>query len=576
MSVIQISESIGSAGGYPNPRVSVDLRSYGSFTGWPGGRSDLGVTAAASTVHVAALAHPVVINGVHGQCYMDDFYYRVWLTPARLDLGQLSTAQVRNVNVWNAWPNKSLTLADVDAQNAGGIEVVAPGGLPFVFLPLRETTWQVNISNDGPGKIDATLTWQFDDASQNVALVITGNRLTAWTFIPNWAYGISERLSWLTRLAQSPTAAEQRASVRLSPRAVFEFQPLVHKLERSLFDLAMFDAGARNWVLPIWHDIEWLAAPVAAGASHIPVSEGVRDFHAGGLALLRSESAFTYEIAEIESADATGIALTQPLQNAWPVGTRLYPARQARLAQQPTASRRTDNLWTVPVQFQLAESYDFPAAPPPTLYRGVPVLEDNPEESDDLPTSWDRFLDALDNDIGLPNYVDTANRPFEHSGHAWKVQGRSEHARLRGLFYFLAGRRQVVWKPTFAQDLEPTATIAANATSMLVAYTGYTRYSQGRAGKRDICIQRIDGSRLYRRITGAIEVNATTEQLALDASLGVTLAPSDILRISYVALVRLNSDDLEIQHVNAPSGDRGGTNISTVFRALRDDLELPA
>lgn len=563
------------AGGYVNPRVSVDLSTM-DFTGWPPASPTKARAAFDSAMtDVAAVAHPVAVNAILARSYMDDYYYRVHVRPQQIDLGNLVSAQIRSVEVWNAWPNQTLTLASVDAVDASGIIATPPAALPLSFAPLQSRAWQLSIDIEGPSDIDATLTWNF--ASTTATLGITGQRVTAWTFVPNWETGVSERLSWKTRIFQSPTAAEQRSSARLSPRATFEFTPLAYARERSLLDLMLFDAGSRVFALPIWHDIEWLATAVPAGATHLPVSAGVRDFHADGLAILRaSDDAFQYEVVEIDSLDATGLVLKHATLGAWPVGSRLYPARKARLTQQPNASRLTDNLWNVPVQFRLAESYDFPAAAPTALYRGVPVIEDRPVENDALATGWERITTDLDNDTGLPSIIDTADIGLNTSQHAWIVEGRSEHARIRGLAYYLAGRRNVLWRPTFAQDFTPVAAIGAASTTIDVGYVGYTRFAQTRAGKRDIRIELAQGAPIYRRITASTEVDAGTERLSLDAAVGVDLAIADVARISYMELVRGNSDDVEIQHGNAPAGDYGDTSMNLTFRVLRDDLELPA
>lgn len=575
MATINATAASSPYGGYDNAHVSAALRSYGAFTGWPPATPvDVGVAPAAAFAHVIAAAHPSAIDGMSASSYMDDFYYRVHVRPNVIDLGNLVSAQIRTVEVWNAWPDQTLTLASVDAVNDSGITTTPPAALPMAFAPLQSRNWQISIDIEGASDIDATLTWNF--ISTTAALGITGQRVTAWTFVPNWDTGVAERLSWKTRIFQSPTAAEQRSSVRRSPRATFEFTPLVYARERSLFDNMLFDAGSRVFALPIWHDIEWLSAAVAAGALHIPVSAGVRDFHADGLAILRAvDDAFAYEVVEIDSLDATGLVLKHATLGAWPVGARLYPARKARLAQQPSASRLTDNLWNVPVQFQLAESYDFPAAAPTALYRGVPVIEDRPVENDALATGWERVTTNMDNDTGLPSVIDTAGTGFNTTQHAWGVQGRSEHARIRGLAYYLAGRRNVLWRPTFAQDFTPVAALAAGSTTIDVGYVGYTRFAQTRSGKRDIRIELAQGAPIYRRITDSTEVDANTERLSLDAAVGVDLAISDVARISYMELVRGNSDDVEIQHGNAPAGDYGDTSMNLTFRALRDDLELP-
>ncbi|MBN0084789.1 hypothetical protein JTL67_35465, partial [Pseudomonas aeruginosa] len=102
-------------------------------------------------------------------------------------------------------------------------------------------------------------------------LVITGNRITAWTLVPDWADGVQESLEWLTELLTSTSGVEQRRSLRLSPRRSFEAEFYAEGRERVLLDLSLAGWGGRIWALPVWPDIQLLASVTAAGAQPEPI-----------------------------------------------------------------------------------------------------------------------------------------------------------------------------------------------------------------------------------------------------------------------------------------------------------------
>ncbi|MGV8664248.1 hypothetical protein ACV357_34965, partial [Pseudomonas aeruginosa] len=45
---------------------------------------------------------------------------------------------------------------------------------------------------------------------------------------------------------------------------------------------------------------------------------------------------------------------------------------------------------------------------PATMYRGRPVLEQRPDESEDLTSSYQRLLSTLDNGSAIPRVTDVA------------------------------------------------------------------------------------------------------------------------------------------------------------------------
>lgn len=515
-------------------------------------------------------AWPVEANGraLAGQrlrAHLDDWYYRIHISPRQLDLGNVVSTQTTAVGLWNAYLEPR-TLTGLDGLGEG---LLAAGQLapPLLFNGLQERIWQVSVTPDGQPVLDTTLSWAFDNGD-TAGLRITANRIIAWAFAPDWGDGIVERLTWATDILQSESGVEQRRAIRLAPRREFEAPMLVEERERQLLDLALFGWGARVWVLPVWPDIQLLGQSVVAGATVIVCDTVGRDFRAGGLALLRGESAFAVEVVEVLSVNPAALTLKRPTQQGWPSGTRLYPARPAQLAEQPSSTRLTDRLDRLDTRFLVVEPCDWPAAMPVTLYRGWPVLEQRPDESEDLTRSYQRLLLSLDSGAALPLSTDTASRAFALLQHRWLLAGRTEHSALRSLLYALNGRQKAVWVPTHADDLTLMATVTSVATTLDVAYVGYTRFGQARPGRRDIRIELADGTVFHRRITGSTELSADVERLSIDSTLDIQVTPAQVARVSWLSLCRLDSDSIEIQH--ATDSD-GVARCQAVFRAVRDE-----
>lgn len=555
-----------------NPHLSADLREFAEELFTPRCYVHQRIGSMPRPLHRLAKGLGRAIGAQRiARSYFDQFYNRIHIRPQRLALGNLPSVQTREVEVFNAYFT-SQQLEDVVVVNGGGLTVTGPDTLPMTFAALQSRVWQIGIGLGGPPVINTTITWTFGGGI-SAQLPITGTRITAWTLSPNWDLPVIERLSWLTDVLESPSAASQRIALRAAPRGSYEFAALADGRERALLDLSVYAWGSRVWAVPVWHDVELIRQELTAGASSLP-TQGGREYRAGGLAILLGKDATRYEVVEIqELTGGNTLVLTNPLQRDWPRGTKLYPVRNGRLETQPQFNRLTDRMWSTSVRMQLVDPVDFPVLVPATVYRGFPVLEMAPNEVEDLTAQFQRLARPLDNGTGIPGVIDTAGLGLPLQGYRWLCGDRSQYLAMRGLLYGLRGQQRAWWLPTFAQDLELAAPVTAFSQTIDVAWCGYTLHGAAGIGRRDIRIELKNGTALHRRITASQELNEDAERLVLDASLGVNVTPTQVRRISYLVLSRLSQDDVELEH---PTDADGITHLAVTFRGVRDDLEVPA
>jgi len=394
--------------------------------------------------------------------------------------------------------------------------------------------------------------------------------LPLWTFPPNWNSTLKETLEWLTDVLQSPSGAEQRRALRLAPRRSFSFEVLVNQAQRTRSDLWAHVLGAQPFALPIWTDTQYLGSPVAPESSAIAASTAGFDFAAGGMAVLASEDWSISELVDVDQVVAGGLTLAAPTLHAWPAGSRLLPARKALLQSLPEPVRMTDELARSSLSFELIEPCSWPAQLPATVYRGKPVLETRPDESNDLTLGYERLTQRLDNQVGIPRITDTSGYGFVLQQHAWALWGRDEHTAFRSLLYGLRGRQASIWVPTHAADLVATGQVQGQTLQVQpCGYADLVTTGKARMGRQDIRIELATGEALHRRITAAA-TGATLETLALDQPLPAGVSASTITRISFMALCRLAEDSAEITHHT----DADGLAKATLkFRGVRADLE---
>lgn len=548
-----------------NSRLSLGMHAF-AMDAWPPYQSEAsGRLADYLDRHFPVSTTGREITGSIRRAFFDDFYNQIHVRPQKIALGNVVSTQSVLVDVWNAY-FVSQTLSSITGIEEG-ISVTGEAVLPMVFAAGQYEEWDVSVSPTGPSNVDARITWVFDSIPDGWADV-TGNRIVAFSFTPNWRDGVGERLEWKTDVLPSITGAEQRRAIRVTPRREFTAKFIVEGRDRALADNVVHAWGGMTWSVPIWHDIQVLAAPLAAGVVFIPCTTAHRDFAAGALVVLRGQRADQYEAAEVESVDVSGVTLARPTLADWPAGTRLYPARTAKMARQPRIRRAHDAAWEMQATFDVAEPCEWPELTMST-YRSHPVFEERPDEGDELDITFERILAELDNDSAAPYVLDTAAAGFMNQQHAWVMHGPQERTAFRSFLYAMRGRQLSVWVPTHADDFRLVTSTLASDPSITVENVGFSRYGFGQVGRRDIRVQLRNGTVFYRRIVDASEIDAESEQVTMDSAFGVVVAPGDVSRISFMRLMRLDDDAIDIRHVT----DLEGVATSSVgFRTVRDDI----
>ncbi len=492
-----------------------------------------------------------------------DFYDRIHISDAVLDLGNVIGLQERTVSIWNSF-RRNQPLAALTAENDGGITLDGQPAPPIDFAVMQERIYTLTVGTSGPPTIDATYTWDF--APYDIVLRVLGSRITAWSFIPDWSNPILERLEWKTDVLQAYDGTEQTRAIRLSPRKTFEFDAFFIAKERRYAESIIWGWGARTWALPVWHDGLDLPNQATAGDTEILLDTPTRDYSADGLAIILRD-AFNFEVVEILDVLADRLQLKRPLSSTWAQGTRIYPARSARLSDQVRMPRWDGDASGTRVSFDLAEPVEYAASAGATLYRDYPVLTHRPEWSGGLDLEMQRKLASLDNITGGRVYEDEAGMASTSQVMRWSWVSRAEQETYRRLLYALRGRNGRLWVPTWARDLLVVTAIGSSATNIDFEFCAYTKQIAQAPNRRDIRIELRSGQVFYRRITGSEEVDDNTERLGINAPLGLLVQVEDVVSVSFMALSRLEGDTVELAHWTGEVCDS-----VTTFRSSRNDI----
>lgn len=507
---------------------------------------------------------PVVSQALAGagvEAFGADFYDRLHISETALDLGNVVGLQSRTISIWNAY-RRTRTLSAVTVSGTGDVGLSGgPGTLPHPLGALAETAYTITVPSSGSPTIDTTITWDADP--YDLVLRVTGMRVTAWAFVPDWSSPIVERIEWRTDVLQSYDGSEQRSALRLAPRQSWEFSCFFDGAARRYAEALIWGNGARTWALPIWPDGLQLLADLPSGSTEILIDTAGRAFTAGGLALLMTDER-TAETLEVQAVQSDRLVLRRPTSRAWPAGARLLPARVAQLADSLKLGRWSGQASMSTLQFNVVGPVDHAADAGSATHRGLPVLERRPNWVEAPDVELARKLSEIDNMIGIPVRIDEAAMPLPAQRMRWLHSTRADLTAFRSLAYALRGRQGGIWVPTWCDDLQPVAIIGSSDLAMDVEWSGYTLHLYGQPGRMDLRIELADGTVFYRRVTGASEISASTERVLIDSALGRDVAPAEVLQVSFMLQARLDSDALEIAHWTGDTSES-----STTFRGYR-------
>ena len=344
----------------------------------------------------------------------------------------------------------------------------------------------------------------------------------------NWREPMAERLGFLTDVLAATEGAEQRRSVRQTPRRSFEADFLLTGSERTFWDLFINALGGGEVVAPLYWETVTLPATLTATVSNRVNFDTTRRewaYHEGYLALLIRDSALDYEVVEIASVDDGGVTFAAP-----------------------------------------------PAADASPVYGGLPVFLSEPNWVEALTAQQSREVALLDTDVGLTYQVDATGRVLLGQAHRWFLPGKEKLAAFRDLIYRHRGRAGAFWLPTFKADFRLAEAVSSGATQIVVANVGYG-YTGGPTSGREYIAIKHSGGTILRKVLSVVPGSTTaTERLNLDGSLGLALAPGQDLRISFADTARFDTDEFEIMHYG---GIEAHHDASALFRTFKNTRTSP-
>lgn len=389
--------------------------------------------------------------------------------------------------------------------------------------------------------------------------------LPVWSLRPDWSQGLLERITFRTDVLQARDASEQLRGTRFTPRRLLEFGFMASGDERRFLQNLAFGNGGGRWQLPVWSEGVPLGALLASGSTSVPLDTVERGFSAG-YAVILGDDATQSELLTVSAVSDTALTVTATTRT-WPAGSMVYPAVVARMDQAHGTQGFTGDAGYGTARFLAEQGNPDASVAPLVTYRDLPVFDFPIVTPRDPELGFQRVMDSFDDDLSVPAVFDIAGIALPRQTLDLTAADRAEIAKLRGLIYWLDGMRGVLWLPTYQQDLRVVANIGSSATQITVAACNYTLDVAMALNRRDIRIETWSGAVYHRRITACAAPGDGTELLTIDSALGAAVAVADIKRISFLQLVRSDSDIFELAWWTGETVD-----CAMTFKAVRRDV----
>jgi len=470
--------------------------------------------------------------------FLDDYYYRVHIIPSELNLGNLLSAQTREVEVWSAYFTDQL-LSSISEEGGEGITLIEPEATPTTFDPLESRIYVFNISTNGPPSINASFVFNF--ALEDPELIVIGRRVVVWPFVPQTEH--KEEMEWKTDIISS-FRGEQRLALREAPRQSFSYDFLLNEYQFSKAKAITTQWAHRVYGIPVWSESTFVGA-VASGTSSILLDTTNSDYRENDIVILW-ESDTKFEAIQTLDIPADRVNLKLATENTYS-NAYIIPLRFARTLQGMSYRRSSTNYIETTGTFLVTDNKDIAAGIGYDVYLGEDVIPQQTIILGSLSEKISRAVDLFDNGSG-PIEVDIRNAWVNSIlSITFDTLTREERWEARKWIHSRRGKQKSFWLPSWNPDLTVLEDVGTASSSITCLPIGYALYYS----LKDIMFQLNNGDRYYNRILSASTDIDGNEVLSLSSNLGFDLVVAEVDFICFMSHVRFNSDNISISHGNA-------------------------
>lgn len=470
------------------------------------------------------------------------------------DFGRVVRDRKLPVWLWNGSHGEASATSTTGGDVEGSITTMtAPVVLPAYSKHLVVMT----ITADGELEWTTTFTLTSDCPLNSAQVVLTGTRAPAMSgdvgylmFGHNWEDGLDESLAWKTDIMIAHDRTEQRVQLRTLPRRTWDVRFVLAGAARRKFETWFAMRKTRYFFMPIWRDVDRLAASIAAGSSIIPIEESNDNYVTGGYVALWG-AWDQMEIRSITGIGADFLAVDRPFVHEWHPGASFGPGRYCLSLETRRATRFTEDVGDYRLRVTAKDDLWEPDGWVVEQYRDVPICPLTPTWAD-VDENFDNKWVLLDNDTGLIEFDLHSIEPVLSRDAKFLLIGRPAINTALVFLKSMAGRLTPFWIAANDRAFELSQPAAEGSNLLVITSIDYEYALSGSAARTHIEMVATDGRTIIRRKIIAVETLPTgDEQLTLDSALPISISAETLNRCAWLELVRLNSDEISLHWISS-------------------------
>lgn len=477
----------------------------------------------------------------------DEWYNRIWVFPPVLRPVNPQLDTDIPFGIFNAF-RATVTLDAITATGATGLTLDIVVTDTIGALAVRTVNIQIGV--DAPASILANYLFEFDLGSGALAFIATVVDFV--TMFPDDP--VTEVWSWKTQVLTNFDGSEQRIALREVPRRMLDFFFLLDQEQRRQQYRRFHRSLGNRIVVPFYWYGARITQDVSAGATQIyfdPAKTNIRD---GEYLIIGDPVTLTGQLVTIDEVQADGATIEGTLSED--ITTRMIaaPGIEMRLIDKAGGLRMKTLAGEINVKAEsLTNRTTFArlgSSSVITVHDGYDVLDIQPIARDDSDEIFEAGYELIDNETG-PVFIDQNwSHPFVSGSRKFRIDREGDSTELDYWRDFLEGKRgrQTPFLfQTWHSDLFLAADVEAESNVIILPTVEYATELFPFETYKRLAIVTANGT-IYRTVESAtIEADGTTT-LLLVGEFGSDPGDTTILRVSFLNLVRLGSDDVTLVH----------------------------
>jgi len=461
--------------------------------------------------------------------YLNDYYFRIHISPNPLALGNILSDQTTFIEVWNAFFIDN-PISSITGTNAEGITVTNIEGLA-TYAPLEYRIYNVSITKAGAININASILFNFNFAP--LILQITGSRLLFWSFLPNIVH--KEQKKFLTDVLTS-ISSESFLSLRDVPRVDYIYDYVFRTIEEYTLAKNLAHYGTNiGLATPVWWQTQRIPA-LTAGSTLIIANTANIDIATGDLGVIYVNYKI-FELIEVLSFNSNTITTKLPILGTFP-SCWYIPVKPAINERNITFGRKNGGVNSAEGTFNVMAGSYAPSFSGYSTFNSLPVITKATVVTGSLQEFSSRDSNYISNNIGDTYLEEYQNYTRTNQNVNVVAKGLFEIQILRKFLDYLRGRANLFYLPSFSPDTVPLLGFLATSATQVTVQNANLSYNPPK----------------FIRAVGDISANFTVTDVTLESNGTETISFSpanplvinNLKTIQILTKVRSQSDNFEI------------------------------